>query len=255
MNHTSKLLFAATLAVLFASCKKKDDPDPNPNPNPAGTVSLRFTNKAGNQLLSLDNTSYVTPGNDTIIVNKFNYYITNIRLNGSNGTYTEQESYHLIRQDQSSSWQFSLGNVSAGTYSSITFMIGVDSARNVSGAQTGALDPMNDMFWSWSTGYIMGKLEGTSPQSGAADKTYILHIGGFKGANTGIRTVTLNFPQPLTVQSGQQSKVYLQADVLKWFAPGNLDLSTTFFLMGVNATSNMIADNYSQMLVVDSVRN
>jgi hypothetical protein len=59
------------------------------------------------------------------------------------------------------------------------FMIGVDSARNNSGAQTGALDPTNGMFWSWSTGYIMAKFEGTSAQSPAAANALKFHIGGF----------------------------------------------------------------------------
>jgi hypothetical protein len=42
-------------------------------------------------------------------------------------------------------------------YNRLSFVIGVDSARNVSGAQTGALDPANGMFWTWNTGYIMAK--------------------------------------------------------------------------------------------------
>lgn len=251
MNHKLlQLCCAAVLVLGVVSCKKKDDD----NVVPTGTVTMRFSNKAGNQLLSLGNTTYVTPQNDSIVVDKFNYYISNIRLNSTSQVYIETESYHLIRQDQPSSLQFSLPYVPNGTYGSVTLTIGVDSARNVSGAQTGALDPLNDMFWTWSTGYIMGKLEGSSPQSGAADKSFVFHIGGFGGAHTGIRTVTLNFPQPLTVESGHASNVYLHADALKWFAPGNVDLGSLYFLMAVNSSSAMIADNYSQMLVVDSVR-
>src|SRR5690606_605399 len=98
----------------------------------------------------------------------FNYWITNIRLTRSDGTeFREEESYRLIRGDKQATTHFHIPEVPAGTYTGIKFMIGVDVPRNTSGAQTGALDPAvnGDMFWSWSTGYIQAKLEGTSPQS------------------------------------------------------------------------------------------
>ena len=52
----------------------------------------------------------------------------------------------------------------AGNYNSLSFLLGVDSMHNVSGAQTGALDPANDMFWTWNSGYVMAKMEGASPR-------------------------------------------------------------------------------------------
>jgi hypothetical protein len=47
----------------------------------------------------------------------------------------------------------------------IRFLLGVDSARNVSGIQTGALDPARGMFWTWNSGYVMAKIEGSSPSA------------------------------------------------------------------------------------------
>ncbi|WP_316930094.1 MbnP family protein, partial [Hymenobacter sp. IS2118] len=42
-----------------------------------------------------------------------------------------------------------LKDIPVGDYQSVSFTVGVDSARNVAGAQTGALDPNNGMFWTW----------------------------------------------------------------------------------------------------------
>ena len=66
-------------------------------------------------------------------------------------------------------------------------MIGVDSARNTSGAQLGALDPANSMFWSWNSGYIFVRMEGNSPQSTQPYNKLQFHIGGFKGATNCIK--------------------------------------------------------------------
>jgi hypothetical protein len=69
---------------------------------------------------------------------------------------------------------FDFINVPAGTYTGMYLTMGVDSARNVSGAQEGALDPANGMFWSWTSGYIMIKAEGLSPQGAGGSFTYHL---------------------------------------------------------------------------------
>ena len=41
----------------------------------------------------------------------------------------------------------------AGTYNGIQFLMGMDSADQNRGAQTGALDPVKGMFWTWNSGY------------------------------------------------------------------------------------------------------
>ena len=72
-----------------------------------------------------------------------------------------------------------LSDVPEGSYTEMSYVLGVDSTRNVSGAQAGALSTANGMFWSWSTGYIMLKAEGTSPNSGTG--SFSFHLGGFSG--------------------------------------------------------------------------
>ena len=67
---------------------------------------------------------------------------------------SESESYHLVDQSQpgSLSWSF---EAEENPFTTLHFLLGVASARIVSGAQTGALDTLKDMFWTWNSGYIM----------------------------------------------------------------------------------------------------
>ncbi|MEO6832154.1 MAG: MbnP family protein [Chitinophagaceae bacterium] len=254
MKSIFKLTAFVLLAVFaFSSCKKND----NNNNTPAtdtNKVHLEFFNVVGGSNLNLNDEWYKNENGDSFTVSKVNYYISNIKLNGSNGTtsYTEPESYHLVEQsgalDQTS---FDLYGVPYGKYSSVTFMIGVDSIRNVSGAQTGALDPANGNFWSWNSGYIMLKFEGNSPKSNAVDNKLEFHCGGFTGANNTLKTVTLNFPTEIEVTKSGVPHVHLQADILKLFKGANtIDFSqmNTIHMPGPNA--KILSDNYANMFSV-----
>lgn len=240
------LAVIAIIAVTVVSCKK----DPAPTAK-EGTVLLEFANKVGTENLRMDGTMYKNQNGDDFKVTKFNYYISNIKLNNTDGSsFSETESYHLLEHNTPASLSFSLAKVPAGTYKSITFTIGVDSLRNVSGAQTGALDPAKGMFWSWSSGYIMLKMEGTSPQSAAASNELRIHVGGFNGANNTVNTVTLSFPNNITV-NGDENHVHLNADILKMFGPGNVISFATLSVVHMpGADAKKVADNYKNMFSV-----
>jgi hypothetical protein len=244
------LVFLST--IIMWSCTKKDPPANNgPDPVGNGSVMLEFMNKAGSADLALGGIWYLNEHGDSFKVNMFNYYISNIKINGTKGTYTQPDSYHLIKQSLPASRTVNLAAVPYDTYSSITFTIGVDSLRNVSGAQTGALDPANDMFWTWSTGYIMLKLEGNSPRSPMPDGAIVFHAGGFSGANATQRTVTLNFPTPIVVSKSQINHVHLDADVLALFkSPNVFDFSATYNITTAGAKAKNLADNYANMFKV-----
>ncbi len=248
-KHFFHIALIAAFAAALASCKK--DPEASTPTPKEGKVLLEFSNKVGTENLKMDGTVYKNQNGDDFSVTKFNYYISNIKLNSIDGSnFAEVESYHLLEQSNTTSLNFSLAKVPAGTYKSITFTIGVDSLRNVSGAQTGALDPANGMFWSWSSGYIMLKMEGTSPQSPQAGNILRIHVGGFSGANNTVKTVTINFPNTITV-NGDENHVHLSADVAKLFGPSNVtSFASTSVIHMPGADAKKIADNYASMFSV-----
>jgi hypothetical protein len=257
MKGIKSIALLAIFSIGIAACEKKPDPATTPTPTPTtgnGEVGFEFANMAGGSELVFNTGSYTNAAGETFTVSKFNYYITNIKLKKADGSeYAEPESYHLVEGDVAASRHIHIKNVTKGTYTSASFLIGVDEARNTSGAQTGALDPAKGMFWSWTTGYIMAKLEGTSPAATTTDKKFVHHIGGFNGANSSLRTVTITFPQPMEVSSAKELSIKLKADVLKWFAPGNVTIAANSTLMSVNAASKTVADNYANMFSVSSI--
>jgi len=250
-------LLLLALLPFFASCKK-DQTEPDPTPQPEyGSVNISIANTVNGQPLVLGSQDYVNDAGDTFRVNLYKYYISNIKLFKADGShYAEPESYHLINQSQGGSLSFTIGNVPAGDYTSMTFMIGVDSTRNVSGAQTGALDPAHGMFWTWNTGYIMAKLEGTSTRSPDPSDLIVFHIGGFQGANKGIRTVSPSFNSAVARVTGSASPtIFLEAELAEWFrTPNAITFATTYNNMSVNATNKMLADNYADMFTVDHIQ-
>jgi hypothetical protein len=259
-TRTLVLMAAAAAALSFSSCDRDDDDDVTPTPQPTtGSVKIHFEHTFDTIPFELGSSNnYVTANGDTINFSIYKYYISNIKLVRPDGsTFDETESYHLINAADTNTFELTLANVPVGNYSGIRFMIGVDSARNVSGAQTGALDPANGMFWTWNTGYIMAKMEGTSPQSGAANNSVVFHIGGFTGANSSLRTVSPTFNgDQATVSATATPEIHIGCNVGEWFQnPTTINLGTTFFQMSVNATSSMIATNYSDMFSVEHIHN
>lgn len=65
-------------------------------------------------------------------------------------------------------------------YDAIQFMLGVDSTIQAGGVMGGDLDPLKGMYWTWNTGYINFKLEGTSPESNERNHGFQYHLGGYQ---------------------------------------------------------------------------
>ena len=232
--------------LALAGCKKDEVAAPS-------TVSLEFEQTVGDDPLVLDTKTYTTPAGDQFKVNIFRQYISNIVFTKTDGsTYAVPESYYLLDAYISDSQHLTLNGVPEGDYKGITFTIGVDSTRNVSGAQKGALDPSNNMFWAWDTGYIYTKLEGTSPQArhaaGATEGGLVFHIGGFKKPNNAIRTVSPAFPSGTTllVRAGHNPEIHLNVDLLKMFSgPNTIRFSALSDIMSAGPNAVLVANNYA----------
>ncbi|HMO63530.1 MAG TPA: hypothetical protein PKC39_15880 [Ferruginibacter sp.] len=221
-----------------------------------GTVKIAFTNTVGASPLVLHDSTYSNAWNEQYTVTKFKYYISNIILHGSRMA-KAGNSYFLINQADSNSHTLSI-RMPAGTYNSIRFLPGVDSSRNCSGAQTGALDPLNDMFWTWNSGYVMQKLEGFSTQSNFRNHKIEYHIGGYKGEHHVLRPVELAFEDnaKLVVKQGYTSTIYIRANLDKiWQGPYTLKIADTPLCTSPGAMAKSIAGNFAGIFSITGIIN
>lgn len=197
---------------------------------------------------------------ETYTVKNFKFYIHGIQMiNTDSGKVFNLSSDKYFLVDFKDSLSTSIPVVILPyKYNRISFTIGVDSALNVSGAQTGALDPANGMFWTWNSGYIMAKLEGNSPASNQPDQIFEYHIGGFRTGENVIKKVTLLFPfaQDIDLKPGKTTEMTISANVNAWFYnPHDIKISDIPSCTTPGTLATQIAENYSKMFTVDSVAN
>lgn len=261
------LFISLAALIIVTSCNNKHD---EPDVNKKGSLILNFEQKVGADELVLNTGTYTNTLGQAYNISKFNYYISNIKLkkaDGSEYVVPQNESYFLIKSDVSSSQMVTLPNIPEGDYAGFTFTIGVDSLRCTKdiSERTGVLDPSQDMYWAWNSGYIFVKLEGTSPNA-PLDSTsnthpFVYHIGGFGGYSSAtvnnIKVKTLSFPENALVrQDHSASEVHLAVDASKILSGVNtIDFSSTFFVMGLNPTSSAISANYANMFSIEHIHN
>ncbi|HTN16667.1 MAG TPA: MbnP family protein [Chitinophagaceae bacterium] len=266
-------LLLLTLALCSTACRKKDLPAPaspsvteppkdSTQPQDSsglyGNVLIKWNHVAGSQTLVADGkTMYTAPDGNQYSVNSLAYYISNIVFIDEKGKrYKVSNSYRLITIQNGPSMQTGIDNIPAAKYTAIELLIGVDSLRNVSGVQLGALDPAHGMFWSWSTGYIMAKLEGSSPQSTALGKTISYHIAGFKGEYNVLQTIRIELPQQADIREKVSCTISLQTDVNTWFAAPNFPGFPTLPSIGSEGQDAFkVSQNYRKMITATQVEN
>lgn len=253
------LKYIPILIILFqlSACQKDDDntnkDDEDHAHETTGNLSFNVNPLWGSQKEEFSLNKDVIHGKtgDTLNFTMFRFYLTNIKLKKDDGTWwTEEESYRLIDLSDPTSTQGFFKDIPSGNYTDISFMIGVDSARNVSGAQSGALDPNEGMFWSWQTGYINVKAEGTSPNS--KDGTFAFHLGGFMDDVNTVTTLNYTLTEPVTI--GETSSKNIQFNINPgrfWHtAPG---LSTSYKIHMPNATASQMATDFGTGVTVELI--
>ena len=252
MRKLNWLLLLAIPLVLF-SCKK----DKTKVAAEAGTVNFKVNNVVGTALLELTGTTYLNAHGDSFTVTRYAYYLSNFEfVDENNKTYKAPETYFLIDESDDASKSFSIADIPAGKYTKMRLVLGVDSAKNMGGAQTGVLDPLVGMYWDWNTGYIMAKFEGFSPQSGEPTKLLSFHLGGFGGQYSVLKTLEFDLPQPMLVEKGKSPTIKMESDVLKWFGGTPvLDFATTFSIMSLGREAYNFSERYKTHLSVKALEN
>lgn len=222
-----------------------------------GKVTVALSHHWVNESTSFElGTEYVHPTtNDTLTFTTFKYFISNVRLKKEDGSWwTHPESYFLVDVSGPSSTQLNITGIPVGNYTEVSYVMGVDSTRNVSGAQSGALSTTSGMFWSWNTGYIMLKAEGLSPQAGMGG-AFTFHLGGFAGATNIVTLKTAGFVGVLQVTTTSNGKINLSADPSKLFTTtGSVGAVGMIHMPGANAVT-MATDFYTSGVAFKSIQN
>jgi hypothetical protein len=149
-------------------------------------IVVRFENMANGRKIVLNDSLYENNFGEKYTVSKLKYYVSNICLL-TKGALEVDKTVYLIDAGKENIIIKKDGRKIVG----ISFLVGVDSALHCSGAQSGALDPLNDMFWTWNNGYVNFKLEGKSESSTADNNRIEQHIGGYKGEYKTMRKIFL----------------------------------------------------------------
>lgn len=272
MKSFVQFIFLVALVAVFASCDRSGN---EVDPNTTGDLVLKFDHFVGNQPLQLNTTTYKNASGEDFTVRTFNYFVSNIVLtkaDGSKYTVPQDSSYFVVFESLPASKRVTLRNIPAADYTDVQFVLGIDSLRNTMdlSKRQGVLDPGNSLFaehggmyWSWNSGYIFVKLEGSSPQAPkdpAGNQLFRLHIGGFGGMNSrtinNIKTILLPIGStPARVRENATPEVHLIVDALKVMnGPTNIRLAENATVM-FNPFSVFIANNYVNMFRIDHVHN
>jgi hypothetical protein len=233
-----------------------------------GTLKIKFDNRIRDEDFELA-TTYTNSSNESFTVNKLNYYVSNFILKTTAGEefiVPQDSCYFLVMEDVVNSQEVVLNNIPAGDYNEIIFTIGVDSLRSTMDVsrRTGVLDPAqghDGMYWSWNSGYIFFKMEGTSPAApNEQDNKFYYHIGGFGGFNApglnNIRKTKISLGNAYAlVRSNKLPEVHLHVDVLQFFKnPENISIAEHSLVMFAEY-SKIISENYVNMFRYDHVHN
>lgn len=254
------LAFWMVGALCLQGCRKAPDPVVTPLPQPQdtthqhpvvpdttkGNLQMRFSPVVNGEPLVLHTAWYRNSMGDSFLVTDYKYYISNLTLQAEDGQMVIlPETYILV--DAQNPQIRSIPGIPPGTYTKMSFLAGIDSARNVSGAQTGDLEQSKGMFWNWNAGYIMAKMEGMSPQSKRTDSSFAYHIAGFTGKASVLRTIRLSFPTPLIVKAGSKPAIQLQSDLASWFSePAPFSIAEYYSVLSVGSQAAAIANNYTK---------
>lgn len=162
-------------------------------------------------------------------------YISNVHLK-ANGkyVYSEENSFHLMDFSEEKTPTFKLKKTNRLAFDEITFSVGIDSTTNTSGAMGNDLDPTKGMYWTWQSGYINFKLEGTAKDCPARKNKFQFHLGGYAHPYATIQEVTL----PIA----DRNEINIEIDLDKFMA--DINLTETYQVM----RPSEIAVNLSEKL-------
>lgn len=197
------------------------------------SVDLQY----GNAALELQK-DYLMEG-DTVRFEKVRFYLSGLRLLYKGKVVAaDATEVHLLdaAQPQSLHWQLLIDT--SNVYDEVQLTLGTDSFSNVSGAQSGDLDPVHGMYWSWQSGYINVKIEGYAGRCPGRKHKFQYHLGGYQGSTASQQHWSA------AIQAGARLHFMLRLD--QWFA--RIPINKVFEVMSPSETAVSLTAQFAQSL-------
>lgn len=175
------------------------------------------------------NQKYVSANKDTLTVETFRCYISNIEIHYEDQSiFTQKNSCHLLDSENPNSFQIPITKKSDKLIFKITFNIGIDSLTNTAGALSGDLDPIKGMYWAWQSGYVNMKIEGKSPSCKTRKNEFQFHVGGYLPPYYAMRKVEL-------INDKKATEINIGIDLNNFFSTIKLDETNSVMIPGIPA--------------------
>ncbi|MCP4441094.1 MAG: hypothetical protein GY810_19390 [Aureispira sp.] len=198
---------------------------------------ISFVPKLYNQPIIVGHKYFLEQQKDSVQIDKLQFYIANIYFYlDATEVHEVAQKHFLIDIENTSSLELNCNLEEGINYNKIKFDLGIDSTTNVSGAMGGDLDPTNGMYWTWQSGYINFKLEGSSPLCPARKNEFQFHIGGYQAPYNPLQTIELAL-----------TKGNLSIDVNIEQLLDQVDLTQTYKIMSPNAEAVATSQLFLQL--------
>ncbi|MFY0644198.1 MAG: hypothetical protein JXR19_07005 [Bacteroidia bacterium] len=185
-----KKLIAISLVIGFMGygCTTSD-PDPKPETE-VQELTIKIDHTINGSPIDYIKTEYTLGAGTVVKITRLSYILSNFFLEKSDGSKIEFEDHYALIEAHRDYTQLVLPNVPKGSYKSIGFSIGLDSAVNHADPNqydvNHPLSPINNaLHWNWTAGYIFIAVEGRLASN---NNSYVYHLAG------DVNRVDYNFP-------------------------------------------------------------
>lgn len=216
-------------------------------PLPYAQLMIHFRAYVHGEPLQL-NKKYKNPFGETFEISRFRFYAGRIEPVYTDTSLKPNQSspYHLIDFSDSSSTLIDLP-ANAGICNGIRFLLGIDSIDQTSGAQSGPLDPIRGMFWTWNSGYQSFKIEGYSSLSNQPAHLIAYHIGGYRYPYSTVWQIKMNTTNDEQFRITEDYKITVEVPVeLDYFfdGPNPLHIKEIYACTTPGEQARKISENF-----------
>ena len=213
--------------VLLATACKKEKPAEEPSQQ---TLVLQFDFLVDGEELQTDTMIYINEAGNQYMVNEIQFFISDATLNHSEGNIyriKDSKNIHYIDSDlpETHSWHVS-DNIPAGTYSSISFIFGINEEKNQSLIFPNP--PESFMFWPehLGGGYHYMKLNGKWLDENQQVRPFNFHLGigqiyySFPDSISGFVQNYFQVALPnssFTLEKNQTREILITMNIENWF--------------------------------------